>query len=802
MENIHIDFFKQYEHLSNDVKDKNQFLKVSNYLDNIIFKNEKFDVNYYISLNDLEAVRDGNFVKLLYALRTSNSSFEDCVNVFEFIFYFINENHYSLFSTSKKQYICNLFLSEKEVCEDFYNSQQYIKIPALTLHYQLENIYHETFNFINDYFIKIIPKKIKNDDFNQIFLPLNILFSITVNCDISKSMINNYLLLIKKYIDNVNLLNQKQKEIFTNNINFYNNLFFKSFFVNPSRDIYIVNSSIFCQENVKIPHLEMVINEEGFIFNPIYNIDNIIDFYQQSKKLSLIINNDCNFYNHQFYDYFYNFLLENIKNCLMVTDSSIKKYKDFFLNEEKKHIRNYINNNKNLLVDFYKPFISNNHLFNQDTFNYLLSNNNFVTLCKDKKITIGHDYSQTFFKSITKIKPDNNERLFSEQNYFSLKNNLSNTLNGDDFDFVFLNNYFYFSFNKDENFLYYYFNDEYYENKHDDFYLNSDISVFFDFFMKKDEKKLFTIFFDFIEFNFNNNIKKNTDFFTISNINFNFEMFENFLFTHFHRIIKNIGISSFNSMLEKIYKYCHNLNINDLIYRNKDNFQIHLNNITKFSSFILENNFQMDENIKFQFILNYGINVLKNNNYLTFNVLNLDNCYKDKESEIEVISKSIFQVYENIYKIFNNSYLKHKEAILSVLIFNNNLNINQLEKINIKEKLKKTDLNSNEMYDFLKMINITETPIITILELNYTFLSNLILNQVKFKDNFVFKMVLINSISKLNIDLQHFKEFCIKNLNENILNNNSYEINKWNNFNVILNDVLSYKKINNKKIKI
>ncbi len=39
MENIHIDFFKQYEHLSNDVKDKNQFLKVSNYLDNIIFKN-------------------------------------------------------------------------------------------------------------------------------------------------------------------------------------------------------------------------------------------------------------------------------------------------------------------------------------------------------------------------------------------------------------------------------------------------------------------------------------------------------------------------------------------------------------------------------------------------------------------------------------------------------------------------------------------------------------------------------------------------------------------------------------------
>ena len=63
-------------------------------------------------------------------------------------------------------------------------------------------------------------------------------------------------------------------------------------------------------------------------------------------------------------------------------------------------------------------------------------------------------------------------------------------------------------------------------------------------------------------------------------------------------------------------------------------------------------------------------------------------------------------------------------------------------------------------------------------------------------------MVLINSISKLNIDLQHFKEFCIKNLNENILNNNSYEINKWNNFNVILNDVLSYKKINNKKIKI
>ena len=42
----------------------------------------------------------------------------------------------------------------------------------------------------------------------------------------------------------------------------------------------------------------------------------------------------------------------------------------------------------------------------------------------------------------------------------------------------------------------------------------------------------------------------------------------------------------------------------------------------------------------------------------------------------------------------------------------------------------------------------------------------------------------------------------IKNLNENILNNNSYEINKWNNFNVILNDVLSYKKINNKKIKI
>lgn len=119
MENIHIDFFKQYEHLSNDVKDKNQFLKVSNYLDNIIFKNEKFDVNYYISLNDLETVRDGNFVKLLYALRTSNSSFEDCVNVFEFIFYFINENHYSLFSTSKNNIFVIYFLVKKKFVKIF-----------------------------------------------------------------------------------------------------------------------------------------------------------------------------------------------------------------------------------------------------------------------------------------------------------------------------------------------------------------------------------------------------------------------------------------------------------------------------------------------------------------------------------------------------------------------------------------------------------------------------------------------------------------------------------------------------------
>ena len=78
-----------------------------------------------------------------------------------------------------------------------------------------------------------------------------------------------------------------------------------------------------------------------------------------------------------------------------------------------------------------------------------------------------------------------------------------------------------------------------------------------------------------------------------------------------------------------------------------------------------------------------------------------------------------------------------------------------------------------------------------------------ILKKENFNDDFVFKNVLVFNIQKLEIDFNHFRKFCIDNLNEHILNKNKIEEKTWNDITCVLNnDVFKSKTTNNKKIKL
>ncbi len=163
--------------------------------------------------------------------------------------------------------------------------------------------------------------------------------------------------------------------------------------------------------------------------------------------------------------------------------------------------------------------------------------------------------------------------------------------------------------------------------------------------------------------------------------------------------------------------------------------------------------------------------------------------------------KRIFKIYTNIYENYFEIYKLNKRNIINHLIYNQNIEFEN--KNDLREKLNKLDLNSKEMDDFLKKINMKLTPVVSVLELKYTFLSNLILNKENFNDDFVFKNVLAFNIQKLEIDFNHFRKFCIDNLNEHILNKNKIEEKTWNDITCVLNnDVFKSKTTNNKKIKL
>ena len=807
---MNTDFFKDYKKVHDDIIDKEHFLIVSNYLDDVIFKRKEFIFDEFIELskilenkNDMfnpysikkiESIIDVNFVKLLHALQSSDASLEECLSIFKIIFEKIDDNFLVPSRNIRAKIdinVYNFIFKKRDIDDSVFNENHKVDISKLNSLYNIENIYNELFNFINDFFIQKIPKKIKLNDISNILLPLNLLLSLTINYNTTQKMMDNYLVLIKNYINNTNLSNQKQKDLFSLSINSYNNLFFKTFFKNEYSDIGLTTSNNL--RTVTIPHFEKI-NDDGLICNSIHNMDDCIIFYHELKQISKSFNND------DFYNYFYDFLLHNIKSSQTYTTTNVGKYQSFFFNEQR-DIDVYLNNKPDILIDYYSAFLSNKYLFNQNTLNKLLLNKEFTRTYldnKQSKIVIGNDYSKSFFSNILRKEIKTDEKSFDIKNYFSLQENLKNF--GDDFDTLFLNNLFSFSFNENENLFFLGIN----KSESNGFYLNESISVFIDYFLEKKEKIFFETFFKFIHNNFTNNeyTDDNTSL-IIKKENFNYQLFENFLFTHFLIIEKNIGIDSFHSMLDILYNNCYKEYQNDIIYKDSESFNRNLNNIVDFNLFTQKNNIKVYDEIRFQLMLNYGLDSLKNNNLINFNVLNLDEPieYKDKETKANFLMKRIFKIYTNIYENYFGIYKINKGNIINHLIWNEDIKFEN--KNDLRKKLNKLDLNSKEMDDFFKKINMKLTPVVSVLELKYTFLSNLILNKENFNDDFVFKNVLVFNIQKLEIDFNHFRKFCIDNLNEHILNKNKIEEKTWNDITCVLNnDVFKSKTTNNKKIKL
>ncbi len=758
---MNTDFFKDYKKVHDDIIDKEHFLIVSNYLDDVIFKRKEFIFDEFIELskilenkNDMfnpysikkiESIIDVNFVKLLHALQSSDASLEECLSIFKIIFEKIDDNFLVPSRNIRAKIdinVYNFIFKKRDIDDSVFNENHKVDISKLNSLYNIENIYNELFNFINDFFIQKIPKKIKLNDISNILLPLNLLLSLTINYNTTQKMMDNYLVLIKNYINNTNLSNQKQKDLFSLSINSYNNLFFKTFFKNEYSDIGLTTSNNL--RTVTIPHFEKI-NDDGLICNSIHNMDDCIIFYHELKQISKSFNND------DFYNYFYDFLLHNIKSSQTYTTTNVGKYQSFFFNEQR-DIDVYLNNKPDILIDYYSAFLSNKYLFNQNTLNKLLLNKEFTRTYldnKQSKIVIGNDYSKSFFSNILRKEIKTDEKSFDIKNYFSLQENLKNF--GDDFDTLFLNNLFSFSFNENETFnksenLFFLGINKSDINKSESngFYLNESISVFIDYFLEKKEKIFFETFFKFIHNNFTNNeyTDDNTSL-IIKKENFNYQLFENFLFTHFLIIEKNIGIDSFHSMLDILYNNCYKEYQNDIIYKDSESFNRNLNNIVDFNLFTQKNNIKVYDEIRFQLMLNYGLDSLKNNNLINFNVLNLDEPieYKDKETKANFLMKRIFKIYTNIYENYFGIYKINKGHIINHLIWNEDIKFEN--KNDLRKKLNKLDLNSKEMDDFLKKINMKLTPVVSVLELKYTFLSNLILNKENFNDDFVFKNVLV-----------------------------------------------------------
>ena len=240
---MNTDFFKDYKKVHDDIIDKEHFLIVSNYLDDVIFKRKEFIFDEFIELskilenkNDMfnpysikkiESIIDVNFVKLLHALQSSDASLEECLSIFKIIFEKIDDNFLVPSRNIRAKIdinVYNFIFKKRDIDDSVFNENHKVDISKLNSLYNIENIYNELFNFINDFFIQKIPKKIKLNDISNILLPLNLLLSLTINYNTTQKMMDNYLVLIKNYINNTNLSNQKQKDLFSLSINSYNNL--------------------------------------------------------------------------------------------------------------------------------------------------------------------------------------------------------------------------------------------------------------------------------------------------------------------------------------------------------------------------------------------------------------------------------------------------------------------------------------------------------------------------------------------------------------------------------------------------
>ena len=725
---IDLQILKEYK-IKKNIYELGNYKNVSNYLDNIISGIDIFDKNTFFSLihkkeqdfflkynldavknsskikdeeyNHIQLFRGQNFIKLLYSMEKSDTSYIDCVEIFKYINKFIEIKDGSFVFQ-------NFFLKNK-------NRPSALSNNSLT--------YFQLLNFYEKFFLPKVPmEKNEIDDLTNILQPIKPIIS---------SMIG---------FQNDNLHRDVFKPLFYVNKKL-NYLFLKLTKNNPQNYDEI--------SDTLIKYLKMVfnysfvgfsnINQNFTQFKIIYNdfkshnnleiknnFRNLIYFYKQTKKM-FYINDDIQLKN-KFHENF-DFILLKLIYSFTPTKSTAHEYTYL-----KEFINENINSIFNLLISLKEDVnlncqknVNNKLIYNSNKENYLFilsknlnDNNNFIfkkildnNIIKLKQIQDYQNNEPFFYVEINKNYNFYNQS-FIKENIFALTYKLD--ING----FNYIKEYF--KKNEDidnqiiHDFVFFYFSNL--QNNKD--ILNDDLYKY----IKSTFKDIFLH--NLLKFSISNNVKTTEN--TLLKFLIN-ELLENYKYINktLKLNIDNVILSLFNK-----YERYHSL-LEDEV---KNDFGI-LKLIKKANFLKIYNNenyiFQeKNNNDKTMFTLLcdiYKFSLFEENVFLDLSFINnkSENLSNEdfKKHTLNSLAKIISEFYytKEFYKDFMEKIFKQKTeykytVLINVILNSQNINNKLGYKLAVKQLIHEIDIDiivfKEKLLDFhnKNILNNNENPLI------------------------------------------------------------------------------------------